>query len=131
MLIAPFVSHFARTRANARSVQDLDQRHTGPFRRADSAVRPSFAFDWRIEQRPAVAGALQRGHQRLRTHVVKVAEAQVQGPIDQAANRQSERLRVQVGNVEVISDDTSTLPAIWNGCMNARRPTSSSASTMR
>ena len=90
---APRNSTSLRLGPHAGAVEDLDQRHAGPLRGADGAQAPLLAFGGPIEQRAAVAGALERDDQRLRSHVLEIADREAQRPLDEAADRQPEGRR--------------------------------------
>jgi len=82
--------HVLRILPHAGAVQDLDKRHTGPLRRADGAEAPFLPIGRPIEQRASVAGALERDHLRLRSHVLKIANRETLWPLDEASDRQPE-----------------------------------------
>src|ERR1019366_134611 len=75
-----------------------------PLRRANRPQIPLLAFDGRLEQRAAVTGALQGDDERLGRHVVEVTQAEAEGPLHEAANREPEGGRFEVWHVKVITE---------------------------
>src|SRR6202008_4770211 len=86
------------------TVEPLDQRHSGPIRRACGTKSPGLAGHCRIEQAAAIAGALQRHHPALRGHVVEIAEAQIERTIHQAAYRKSVSLSIEIWDREMVPE---------------------------
>src|SRR5207237_3109690 len=78
--------HVLRIGPHASAIQEFDERHTGPLRSADSAQPPFLTFGGAIEQRTSVAGTLQGGHQRFRSHVLEIANRETLRPLDEAAD---------------------------------------------
>src|SRR6185503_294573 len=83
--------HVLHVLPHAGAVQDLDERHPGPFSRADGAHSPLLSFGGTIEQRAAVAGTLQRHDLSFRSHVLEIADCETLRPLDEAADREPKR----------------------------------------
>jgi hypothetical protein len=89
---------------DAGAIEHLHQRYADPLRGAHGSQAPLLSLDWRIEQRAAVAGALERDDECLRRHLPKVAHAETERALHQAAHRQTKDRRVEIGNLKVIAD---------------------------
>src|SRR5262249_526063 len=89
---------------DAGAIEHLHRRYPDPLRRAHGSQVPLLALDWRIEQHAAVAGALESDDESLRRHLPKVAHAEPERALHQAAHCQTKGRWVEIGNLKMIAD---------------------------